>query len=806
MIWHSVQHAARALRARPALTGVSVLSLALGVGANVAIFTVVNAALLRPLPFADASRLIQLANGEAAATLSGPEVVDLQRDSRTLAAIGVYAFADGNVTGGHGDAERVRVARVNAGFFETLAPPLIAGRAFGRTEDRPGGPAVVVVSHALASRYFGRATDALGHPLVLNGVPCVVTGVLPVGFDYPAASVDVWLPLALNEASPGERRNHQYRVVGRLATGATLRTAQAEVDAAVAAWQRQDPATYDPTRPLIATVTSISDRIVGSARPYLWTMLGAAAFVLLIACVNVASLLLTYGEARRTDLAIAIALGATRRRLVTRVLAESAILAAAGGVAGIGIALPACRALVAIAPTAVPRLDDVSPDAAVLGFAVLISVATALASGLVPLVRTLRETDAVLLRSAGRSAGLGGRMTTRLHTALVVAEVALAVTLLGGAGLLTRSLFNLEHTPLGFSPAHVLTARLSLPRAAYSEARAAATIGAMVDQLTRTPTVTSAAAMAWTPILEGGGMWSVMSDALTPRSTAEAPTAAPQQVTPGFFKTLAIPIRRGREFAWSDTAGAQLVGIVNERLARMLWSGTDPLGRRFKVFSPTAAWVTVVGVVPDTRVDGLTEADPPMFYVPYTQASQSAYFTSLSVTLAAAYSGSATPVASAIRGIVRDSDPAVPISDLRGLDDLIGSTIARERFTGLLVAGFAGLAAVLAGIGIYGVIACGVAQRRFEIGVRMALGATAGRILASVAGRGVAMVGVGLTAGLVGVALIGRLLRALLVGVDVLDPLVWGLVVATTLLVAGAALCAPARRAALVDPAAILRR
>ncbi|HEX5217493.1 MAG TPA: ABC transporter permease [Vicinamibacterales bacterium] len=805
VVWHDIRHAARALRARPVFTAVSTLSLALGIGANVAIFTVVNGVLVRPLPFGDPDRVVQLANGDSPATLSGPEVVDLVRDAKSFTAIGAYAHSDGNVTGGRGDAERVRIARVSAGFFTTLAAATAEGRGFTTEEDRDAAPAVVVISQALANRYFGRG-GAVGARITVNAMQRAVIGVMPAGFDFPAANVDVWVPLALNPAAPGERRNHTYRTIARLAPGVTIEQAHAEVQAIKAGWQTQYPDLYSPERPLNADVISMRDRLLGTSRPYLIAMFGAAGFVLLIACANVASLLLTYGESRRKDLAICLAMGASRARLASRTMAESVLLTLGGGALGLAAAVPASRALVALAPDSIPRLSQVSIDPMVTIFALGVSLLTGLVSGAVPLLRAFSDADATLLRSAGRSVGpLGGLSTPRLHATIVVTEIALAMTMLAGAGLLTRSLLNLRAIDLGFAPDHVITAKLTLPRASYDDARAIATVAEIADRVRRAPAVRQAAAMWLTPIFENGGMWSVLGDRTTPGPNVAVPLGAPQQTTPGYFETMGIPMLRGRDFTAADTARSEFVGIVNESFGRMLWGNDDPLGRRFKVDHPKAGWITVVGVVADTRVEELTSAKPPVMYVPHSQAAESQYFTSLAMTIAARFTGEVAPIVAELRRVVRETDSNLPLSEVRLLDEVVGASMARERFTAVLVSGFAVLAAILAGVGIYGVIAYGVAQRRAEIGVRMALGAATGAIVGDVLERGLVLAAVGIGVGLAGAAGASRSLQSVLVGVRPADPVALGVGALSLLLVVVCALVVPARRAAQISPVESLR-
>jgi len=800
-----LKYAARALAARPGLTSVAIVSLALGIGANVAIFTVVNGVLLRPLPFADPGRIVQFVNGESPATLSGPEVLDVVRDSRVLVAVGAYAFADGNVTGGRGDAERVRIARVSAGFFEVLSPSFTAGRPFSVNEDRPGGPDAIVISHGLAQRYFDGAEAAAGATMRVNGVPRQVVGVLPAGFEFPSPAVDVWTPLALDPSNPGERRNHSYRVVGRLSRGADVRTAAAEIAGMEAAWRSADPGGYPAARPFVTGAVPIADRVVGATRPYLLAVAGAAGAVLLIACVNVASLLLMHGESRRADVALSVALGASPARLASRSMAESLWLAGAGGLAGALVAWPVQRALVALAPTTLPRLSEIRIDPSIVAFAAAVTMITALASGLVPLWWTSRGAGSAASLPARSGVARAGPATRRTQSVLIVAEVAIATTLLAGAGMFTAGLLRLQRIDLGYDPRAVATGKVSLPRAAYTEDGAAAAVRAMVDALASAPGVERAAALAWAPVIEGGGMWSVMSDRHTPASNSDAPLAAPQQVTPDFFAALSIPILRGRGFTSADRAGTEQVAVVNESFARLLWDDADPIGRRFRMFSPTSTWVTVVGLAGDTRVDGLADAKPPVMYFPHEQARHSAYFTSLTMTLVAKTKGAPASVYDAIREAVRQVDEDVPVSELRGLDAIVGTATARERFTVALVGSFAAIAALLAGVGLCGVVAFGVAQRQREIGLRIALGAGPGRIVRAVLGQGMTLAAVGLGLGLVGAAGVGQVLAGLVAGLAPLDGAILGGTALALVLVALAALLVPVRRAMRIDPLAALR-
>jgi DNA-binding PadR family transcriptional regulator len=438
---------------RPAFTATILITLALGIGANVAIFSVVSGVLLRPLPFADAERVIQLSNGDSPSMLSEPEVVDLTRDARSFARIGTYSYADGNVTGGQ-EAERVRIARVSAGFFQTLSPTPYLGRVFTTEEDAAGAGDVVVISYGLWQRRFGMDAAAIGKQIVLNGTPRTVVGVMPAHLDYPTDAVAVWLPIRLDRETTftRNRNNHYLRLIARLAPGVTLERADAEVRALRDRWTRDFPNNYKPSDPLQVDVRPIRDRVVGSAEPYLVALLGAVGFVLLIACVNVANLLLARGEVRRKEMMIRSALGAKRGRIAMQLSLESAILTFGGGLLGVAVAYPALRMIVAAAPGSIPRVGEIRLDVHALLFAAIVCVVTGVLFALVPIVRGANVGVLTALNSGSRNAAQsGGRGARRTRGFLVASEVALAVMMLAGAGLFLRTLMNLRRTDLGFA-------------------------------------------------------------------------------------------------------------------------------------------------------------------------------------------------------------------------------------------------------------------------------------------------------------------------------------------------------------------
>jgi len=801
-----LSYALRNLRRAPAFTATILITLALGIGANVAIFSVVSGVLLRPLPFADAERVIQLSNGNSPSMLSEPEVVDLTRDARSFARIGAYSYADGNVTGGQ-EAERVRIARVSAGFFQTLSPTPYLGRVFTTEEDAAGAGDVVIISYGLWQRRFGMDAAAIGKQLVLNGTPRTVVGVMPAHLDYPTDAVAVWLPIRLDRETTftRNRNNHYLRLIARLAPGVTLERADAEVRALRDRWTRDFPNNYKPSDALQVDVRPIRDRVVGAAQPYLVALLGAVGFVLLIACVNVANLLLARGEVRRKEMMIRSALGAKRGRIAMQLSLESAILTFGGGLLGVAVAYPALRMIVAAAPGSIPRVGEIRLDVHALLFAAIVCLVTGVMFALVPIVRGANVGVLTALNSGSRNAvQSGGRGARRTRGFLVASEVALAVMMLAGAGLFVRTLMNLRRTDLGFASSEVLTVRLSLPRPAYSGEKGAAFVAALVERVRAMPGVTHAAAMAWLPIVDGGGNWAIIADGAP--ATGDTPTAEPQQITPNFFASLSIPVLRGRDISDADRATTEPVVVVNQALAKRLWQTDDVLGRKFRLSTAGMPSMTVVGVVANTRVDGLTEPAPPIMYFPHQQAAVTGYFTALSMSLVVrASAASFEAIVPAIKQAVRALDTNVPVSEIRTIGDIVSSSIARHRFTALLLSGLAGFAVLLAAIGIYGVVAYSVSQRRYELGVRMALGAGRGRVLSLVLREGLGVVIVGLVVGLAGVVVLGQVLASVLVGIGSLDASTLVAVSALLLGVAVLALVLPARRAASIDPTEALR-
>ena len=796
---------ARGLARTPGFTAVVLLTLALGIGANAAIFSVVNGVLLQPLPFPDPDRVVDFRQQEPYSSISEPEFKDYRRDMRPLERLAAYQGYDVNLAG---DQEPVRIngARVSDEFFRVLGVEPMMGRTYAPDEEKPAqGPSpVIVISEGVWRNYFGSDPKILTREVRVNGVPRRVIGVMPAQFGFPDANTGVWLPLRLNYDSLWTRNNHYLLMVGRLKPGASAAQANVEANLLTKRWHKDFPETYFPDKPLVAEVKPLMERVLANSRPYLVTLLAAVGFVLLIACANVANLLLIRGEARRRELGIRTALGATGSRLVTQQLTEAGLLALAGGGLGLLVAWGGVRALLRLAPATLPRLDQVQLDAAVLLFTLVVSLGTGLLFGLLPALRASRGGAASALREGARSSSSRGG--SRMRRGLVMGEVALAVVMLSGAGLLVRSLRSLQQIDIGFDDARILTARINLPPLNYpNDAKAIAMVQQLEERVRGIPGVTGAGTMGWTPVVGGGGTWSIVVDGKEVKEIAQAPSADPQQVTPGFFNTLGIRMVRGRAFSEQDRDDAPPVAVINEAMAKWLWPGQDPIGHTLRMFNPQSPWVTIVGVAADIRSRGVEKTTPPTMFFPYAQAGKTAYFLPRQVTLAVKTTGNPEALGPQVSRIVHQLDPGAPVSEVRSMEAVMGTALASRRFTTVLLGWFAALALLLAGVGIYGVIAYGVSQRTYEIGLRQALGADRSSVLGLIVTEGLKLTGVGLIIGLAGTLAAGQLIRSLLVNVKTTDPVT---LIAVAVLLAGVAALAswvPARRAMAVSPTEALR-
>ena len=663
---------------------------------------------------------------------------------------------------------------------------------------------MIVISYRLWQRSYGGDRSIIGSEQQMASGKATIVGVMPPHFDFPSAEVDVWVPLRLDYDSLWTRNNHYLQLVGRLAPGATVEGVRSATLSLDRQWMRDYPETYFADKPMSPVVDPIADIIVGQSRPYLLALLGSIGFVLLIACVNVANLLLARGEVRRKELAVRAALGASGARIAGQLLTESALLATLGGALGLALAVAGSRVLVALAPASIPRLDQVTVDWRVALFALAVSAATGLLFGIVPAARAGRRRSADPLKDGGR-AGVATSSVKRVRTLLVASEIALAVIMLTGAGLFLHSLRELQETDLGFDPSRLLTMEVTLAPRPYNDAEAALFFEQATRRIDALPGVEASTAMGWLPIAGSGGDWSILVDGRVVKNISEAATSQPAQVTPGYFATMKMRVLHGRGFTDADAADAPPVVVVNEAMARQLWPGQNPLGHTIRMMNPTASWATVVGLVHDMRSSGVTEDVPPTMFFPYAQTAKSAYYAPRTMTLAVRTEGDPLQLAAAVRRVLHDLDATVPVSHVRTMESVLGESLASRNFTTDLLLGFAALALTLAGIGIYGVVSYAVTQRTFEIGIRMALGAAPAGVLALVLREVLRMAVIGAAVGVVGAVVMARLVRSMLVGVTYFDV---GTTVTVVVVLAGVALLAgavPARRAMMVEPTDALR-
>ncbi len=801
----SLRYAVRSLRRSPTLVGAVVGTLALCIGAATAVFSVVYAVLFRPLPFADPDGVLLVREvwRGSPGSMSAGNWADIKREGGLFQHLVPMQAASVNLAGAD-LPENVTGARVGADFFTMLGVAPALGRSFLPEEDRPGSDGVVVLSDGLWRRRFGADPAIVGRDIRIDGAPRRVIGVMPRALDYTVYGEELWVPVAFTPERLAEHDEHYLLVLGRLRPGVALAQVQPELDRLARSLRETFPED-NAERELAAT--RLHEELVRDYRPRLFILLGAVGFVLLIACANIANLLLARATARARETAIRAAIGAGRGHLLRHALAETLVLAAAGGALGVLAAYWGVAGLVAIGPEDVPRLALARVDAPVLGFVFLLTLLSGLIFGLAPATRMAAQLPQDSLKEGGRSATAGRR--DRLRSALVVGEIALALVLLTGAGLLIRSAVALDDVHAGFDPRGVLVARVSLPAIGYdTPERSEQSFARIAERLEQAPGVTAAGLVSSAPFEDGS------SNGLIPEGRsfdlASSIQADLRLVTPGYFQTMGIRLLRGRAFTAEDRAGAPLVMVINETLARQAWPGEDPIGKRVACCEPgpdgSPSWKVVVGVVADVRARGIGEAPPPEFYLPMAQAPAAAWqWIDRTMTLAVRTQGDPVTLTGAMRDAVWGVDRSLPVYAIGTMDDRRIASLASSRFSTMLLTVFGGIALLLAAIGVYGVISYGVTQRTQEIGIRVALGAGQGRVLRLVVGHAAALTAAGLALGLAGALLLSRFLGNLLYQVSPTDPptLAAGIVVLS--LVALSAAVLPARRAARVDPAVALR-
>ena len=793
-----IRFALRSLR-RPAFTTLVVGMLAVGIGINTAMFTVVDSVLLRPLPYDHADRLVAL-NGSNSknvnASISGPDFLDYRAGNRVFSSLAAYRTDEGVLTGGDAP-ERVSVLDVTADFLETLAVAPLHGRAFVSEEENGEGHDVAILSYGIWQRRFGGDAGVVGTTVQLSGRPTEIVGIMPAVLDR-TLQVDLWRPLAFHTPSTSVRRFHNMRGVARLGPGVTLAQARSAMD--VIAKRLQDAYPENATWKL--RLRPYQDLVVGDGGRALLILFGAVGLVMLIVCGNVASLLLAGATARQGEIGIRTALGASRFRILRQLLTESLMLSVAGGAAGFALAVLLVRAIRAVGRGLVPRLAEVAIDPRVLGFAVSLALVTGLVFGLAPALRTARADVATSFAGLGRSSG--SRHSVRVRDGLVVAQVALSLALLVGAGLLMRSLWALQDVPAGFDADHLFTAQMSMPAQRYPDRAGQVRFWtAMVDGVRALPGVQSASATTMLPLRGGGDTYFWRADA-PPATPDDRHNALISLVADDYFETMRIPVVKGRSFGAPERAGGPNAIILNQRLADNLFAkGEDPIGKSLVVDFGTPFTGEIVGVVGDVRSYGPANNPPHTLYFPVWQAS--AGFGADYLSLVVRTEGDPAGVAGAVRGTLTSIDGDIPLMNPQPMQELVRDATSDARLAARLLGGFALIALVLAVVGLYGVLSYVVAQRTRELGVRVAFGARASQVAALVVRRGMTIVLLGIVVGAVAALATTRLMTSMLFQVGGTDPVVYGFVTAT-LLVAGLVACVvPAWRTTRVDPVVALR-
>jgi putative ABC transport system permease protein len=792
------------LAKNPGFTAAAVLTLALGIGANTAVFSVVHAVLLRPFPYKDPNRLVivweqNLSRGWTTNIVSAANFLDWRKQNSVFTEMAAIDSTSFNVAGS-GEPIEVGGERVTANLFSLLGVQPIRGRGFQSEDDRPASAPVAIVSYGLWQRRYGGDPRLLGRAISLDGRSYPVVGIMPPNFSdayttFFKTNAQVWIS-GLDLSRPA-RTWHQFLALARLKPGVALSKAQGEMDTIASRIEVQHP----ENKGWGVQVISLRDQVVGYVSPALEVLMGAVAFVLLVACVNLANLLLSRSAAREREVAIRAALGANRARVVRQLLTESLLLAGLGGALGLLLACWGMNSLLALAPADMPGIDSVGLNTQVLGFTLLVTLATGLLFGLVPALGISNPDLQACLKESSRGSTEGSR-SHRLRGLLVAAEFSLAFVLVIGAALMVKTLIRLSHFSLGFNPDHVLSMRIPLRGPQYKSHREEAEFfRRLLAQVQTLPGVLSASVTSGLPVANWAGMGFVTEN--DPHPAPELmPDANYLVIAPHYFQTMGIPLRAGRAFSDGDTERSQRVVIVNEELARRNWPGQDPIGMRLRTGTDeNLPWLTVVGVAANVRTMGPDAEFQPELYIPYTQ-----YPWLLSPRLMVVRT-TVDPLAmtSSIRREVLTLDKNQPVSEIRTLDQVAGETAAQRQFLMVLLGIFAALALILAGVGIYGVLAYSVARRTHEIGVRMALGAARADVMKLVLAQGLRFAFFGVLAGLAGALLLTRVLASLLFGVSPTDPVTFALVTGLLALVAFLACYIPARRATKVDPMEALR-
>ena len=789
-----IRYGVRSLLKRPSFTVVAVITLALGIGLNTAIFGVINAVLLRPLPYQEPERLVTFRSNQSA-----PDVADVEAQTRTLSKIGGAVAMSLDYTGGS-EPVQFQTGMVTGGFFETLGVQAEQGRLITHADDQSGAPFVVVLGQELWRRQFGADPKILGKTIPLSGNVYTIIGVTPRAFVSPLDNTEAWVPVHVaNPVAAKFRGVHFLRTLGRMAPGVTIEQVRAEHQIIDKNLANQYPADNKNRNTVFIP---LYERIVGESRSSLLILFAAVSLVLLIACANFANLLLARAAERERELVIRAALGAGRWRLIRQLLTESVLVSLAGGIIAVLLAIWGTSLLVALKPENLPRLQEVGVDARVLGFTFGISLLTGIIFGLLPAWAASRGGVSEALKEGGRSATAGGARQ-RLRSTFVVFELAVALVLLVGSGLLIKTIWKLRSVEPGFNPTHLLTMRIELPEVRYKEVDKQTRFrNQTLDAVNSLPGV-KAAMVSELPL---SGDWldhDFLIEGRPPIAPGDEPSLQSRSVLGDYFETMQIPLQSGRGFAPQDFADkAPLVGIGNAALVRQYFPNEDPIGKRLRwARDPEIHWITIVGIVGDVKHFGLDLPEQPGLYSPYTQAQPWKRW----MTVVARTQSDPAGMAQAVKEQVWKVDSQLPLTKVRTLDEVAAASFDARRFNMLLLAIFAGLALVLAAIGIYGVMSYAVTQRTQEIGIRMALGAQASDVLKLIVRNGMGLIIVGVVIGLAGAFALTRLMTTLLFGVTPTDTVTFAVVSLVLIVVALLACFLPARRATKVDPLVALR-
>jgi predicted permease len=827
MPFHDLRIAVRHLRQSPAFTATAVLMLALAVGATTAIFSIVEAVLLRPLPFPNSDRLVQLGdvidsidkggNGEVGAT--APEVNSYRRETHSFENLGGYVQTSYELSG-TGEPAQINAARMFSDVFPTLAVEPLMGRFFSRLEDEQGEQ-VIVISYPLWQNRLHGNPNVLGSKLLLDRKPYVVIGVMPRNFEFPLmpghmSSSQLWIPMSFHpqELSGGGASSWNFMMVGRLKRGITAAQAGSDAEQVALETMRNFPASMSALR-IHAVVRSLHEETVQDARSLVRTLFLAIVVVLLIACANLAGVLLVRAIRRRREVAVRLALGARSGVLLRQTILESLVLSVSGGVLGLGLATLALRVGVSRLPETLPRIDEIGLDWRVVAFATMLAVLTGLICGIAPAFAALRTSVNEALKEGGR-AGTVGAGHARLRSMLVVGEIAIALVLLVASGLLLRSFEKMRAVDLGFRPDHVLAASYSLPQKQYpTQAATNAFNEELIRRLQALPGVNSAGVSSFLPAAGNGGMTTFVAEGYVPPAGASLDLATPVTVQGDYFQAMGIPLLSGRFFTKADEADKQLVTIVNRKLAEHCWPGSDPVGKRLHIGTPSmqAPWMTVVGEVADVKEDSPDTPDKEQYYQPIDQLEES--LGSLGSPgdsprgsggyIAIRTAMAPEQMANALRTTVRAIDPQLALDQVQSMERAVSDSEAPRRFNTVLISAFAGAAVLLAALGIYSVIAFSAALRVQEMAIRIALGSQRSGILRLVFSSAAKLALVGCVVGLLVAAAASQIMQSLLFGVSPFDPLVLTLAAVFVLMLALAAAFLPAHRAASIDPMKALR-